>query len=88
MTISCLFRYIFIQTGDKNQGFLIRPNIFAYSKNHFRVMGVMLATIIAQGGQSPAIFAPPVVDTILDIDQSPSVDYVPNRRTRESLTKV
>ncbi|XP_071119431.1 G2/M phase-specific E3 ubiquitin-protein ligase-like [Haliotis cracherodii] len=74
--------------GDENQGFLIRPHISAYWKNHFRVMGVMLATIIAQGGQSPAIFAPPVVDAILDIDQSPSVDYVPNRRKRESLTKV
>ncbi|XP_046353518.2 chromodomain-helicase-DNA-binding protein 7-like [Haliotis rufescens] len=74
--------------GDENQGFLIRPHIFSYLKNHFRVMGVMLATIIAQGGQSPAIFAPPVVDAILDIDQSLSVDYVPNRRKRESLTKV
>ncbi|XP_048256495.1 G2/M phase-specific E3 ubiquitin-protein ligase-like [Haliotis rufescens] len=74
--------------GDENQGFLIRPSISAYRENHFRVMGVMLATIIAQGGQSPAIFAPPVVDAILDIDQSPSVDYVPNRRKRESLTKV
>ncbi|XP_046550434.1 G2/M phase-specific E3 ubiquitin-protein ligase-like [Haliotis rubra] len=74
--------------GDENLGFLIRPNISAYLKRHFRVMGVMLATIIAQGGQPPAIFAPPVVDAILDKDKMPSVDYVPDTRKRESLKKV
>ncbi|XP_046552508.1 G2/M phase-specific E3 ubiquitin-protein ligase-like isoform X2 [Haliotis rubra] len=74
--------------GDENQGFLIRPNISAYLKRHFRVIGVMLATIIAQGGQPPAIFAPPVVDAILDKDEMPSVDYVPDTRKRESLKKV
>ncbi|XP_067679325.1 uncharacterized protein [Haliotis asinina] len=74
--------------GDRNQGLLIRANISAYSKKHFRVLGVMLATIIAQGGQSPTIFAPPVVDAILDNDELPSVDYVPDTRTRESLKRV
>ncbi|XP_046583541.1 uncharacterized protein LOC124290763 isoform X3 [Haliotis rubra] len=74
--------------GDEKQGFLIRPNISAYSKKHFRVIGVMLATIIAQGGQPPAIFAPPVVDAILDKDEMPSVDHVPDTRKRESLKKV
>ena len=47
---------------------LLKPNIRALRKNHYEMLGQIIATIICQGGQAPRIFTSSLVDYILTSD--------------------
>ncbi|XP_046353525.2 uncharacterized protein LOC124133246 [Haliotis rufescens] len=69
-------------------GLCIRPSQSLLDQGYFRVLGVMLATIIAQGGQGAAIFARPVADAILGVNTCASLEHVPYPHIRDALSKV
>ena len=82
--------YISLYAASPN-GMMFRPNITAYKNGVYKMIGQMIAICLMQGGEPPAIFAPPVVDYLLSGDISrvkARISDVPNQKVREDLEKV
>lgn len=70
---------------------LVIPNIDAQFNNLYRIVGRMLATIIVQGGESPAMFTKSVVDYIVTGDLHKvtcTIDDIPDAEIRTTVQQA
>ena len=72
------------------KGYVIRFNMKAFRENGYFTVGLMLSTIIMQGGEPPRIFSPTVCQYISGgLEKcNPTIEEVPNLAVRSSLLKV
>ncbi len=75
---------------DTQIGCIIRCNIGALQRGTFYTIGVMLATLIVQGGELPHIFSNYVCQYIeAGFDGCrPAIEEVPEKNVRDFLSKV
>ena len=72
------------------KGYVIRFHMKAFKENGYFTVGLMLSTIIMQGGEPPRIFSPTVCQYISGgLEKcNPTIEEVPNLAVRSSLLKV
>lgn len=65
-------------------------NMKAFRDNDYFTVGLMLSTIIMQGGEPPRIFSPTICQYISGglEKYNPTIEKVPNLAVRSSLLKV
>ena len=57
-----------VVAGDADRGYGFRQNVSALGKGEYLMLGKLIATMLAQGGEAPRIFLPSTVDAILETD--------------------
>ena len=68
---------------------MIRFNMKAFRENDYFTVGLMLSTIIMQGGEPPRIFSPICQDISGGLKKcNPVIEELPNLSLRSSLFKV
>lgn len=84
--IKCNLITIFFVATPK--GHVIRFNVKALRENDYYIVGLMLATIILQGGDN--IFSPSICQYITSgLEKcAPTIEEIPNALVRTSLLKV
>jgi hypothetical protein len=94
--VHTLYNFVYVSMlTESPSGMLPRKNLMAMVNGLYKTLGIMLSTIIVQGGQPPSIFAPCVVRyiqaecTVSDalMDSCHPVD-VPDARIRASMEQV
>jgi len=76
--------YLFLATP---KGYVIRFNMKAFRENDYFTVGLMLSTIIIQGGEPPRIFSPTICQYISGGWEkcNPIIEEVPNLAVQSSL---
>jgi hypothetical protein len=79
--------FLFIATY---KGHVIRFNMKSLRDNDYFTVGVMLSTIVLQGGEPPRIFSPAICQYMAcGLEKfAPSIEEIPDTAVRASLDKV
>ena len=87
LVIKCNVIIFFVGTP---KGHVIRFNVKALRENDYYIVGLMLATIIFQGGEPPNIFSPSICQYITSgLEKcTPTIEEIPNALVRTSPFKV
>ena len=88
LVVKCNIITIFFVATPK--GHVNRFNVKALRENDYYIVGLMLATIILQGGEPPNIFSLSICQYITSgLEKcAPTIEEIPNALVRMSLLKV